>query len=65
MEISAFFHNVISKKDELNSLMIYEGARFRELVRTFGIAQSSEAVEKTIGDLGHVDKLPVIKNALR
>lgn len=49
----------------MNALIIYEGARYTELVHTFGVALGSKKMEDLTSDLGRAQNLPVIRNAQR
>lgn len=66
LDISAFLHHTITSKHELNSLMIYEGARYKELIQMIGSTLAPASVDGLTKNLGRSEQTyPVIRNAQR
>ena len=56
-------HAATSNKGDLNSLMMYEGSKYRELVEILGTQVGQKKQDQLVQELGHAQMLPVIRNA--
>lgn len=61
--MSAFVHAATSNKSDLNSLMMHEGNKYRELVEMLGSQFGQKKQDQLVQEVGHAQTLPVIRNA--